>query len=418
MIYCLQCGSINIENEVCERCGLEAIPGQGQSLQCPPIGQDLKPKLESVMRIVGPLLPLMGVFLAAYSLTIKPDLNRSHVPVISHGVVSRSTVRTSSDITGTPHQPYHYGILRSADNGRTWTNVLKDSGGIQALAEVAPGRVLGGTLGALRGPNMQLGLFQSHDDGKNWTRISTCTDGTDLSDVRSIVPISEHTLIAGGGGGVFRSDDYGKTWGRMNRGLVEGSGSNIQSLTVNGHGTIFAATYDGILQWDKAGEWTARGLKGISLNALAISLKGTLLVGSGGNGIYRSTNDGATWEQVSVVPGRVWVTNMAADSKGYLYAGIAEHGIYRSEDDGISWNRMHLAGVKMQVYALATDVHGEVYAAIADCCPVQKVNLLRSQDSGSTWTRIGEVHDQDVAIGSVVVTRNGTLLIGLNGVGE
>jgi len=54
MIYCLQCGSINIENEVCERCGLEAIPGQGQSLQCPPVGQDSNRNSKALCVLLAP----------------------------------------------------------------------------------------------------------------------------------------------------------------------------------------------------------------------------------------------------------------------------------------------------------------------------------------------------------------------------
>jgi len=315
-------------------------------------------------------------------------------------------------------QASDYGIMRSSDNGRTWTKVVNDSGAIQSMAEVSSDRVFAGTSRALQGPQMQLGLLRSEDEGSRWTRSSVCSDGTDLSDMRSILSLTDGHLLAGGGRGVFRSDDYGETWAALNRGLPEGAGSNVQFLTASSQGVFLAATYDGIVRWEKKGMWVPAGLKGVPVNVVLVSPKGTLLAGSGGKGMYRSTNEGTTWKPLSLVPGRVWVSAMASDSHGHLYAGIADHGVYRSDDDGISWKRLQIPGSKLQVYALATNGRGGVFAAIGNCCPVQSVNLLRSPDFGSTWTRILEMHDTDVAIGAVIITRQGTLLVGLNSVGE
>lgn len=311
-----------------------------------------------------------------------------------------------------------YGILRSSDNGGTWTKVVNDSGAIQAMTEVSPGEVFAGTSGALQGPKMQLGLLRSEDEGSRWTRNSVCPDGTDFSDVRSILSLTDGHLLAGTGSGVLRSDDYGETWTGMNRGLPKGAGSNVQSLTANGQGVVFAATYDGIVRWEKNAMWVPAGLKGVPVNVLISSSKGTLLAGSAQKGIYRSTDRGMTWKPVSVVPGRVWVSTLMNDSKGSLYAGIADHGVYRSDDDGVSWRLLQTPGKKPQVYALAASGRGEVFAAIGDCCPVRSVALLRSTDSGSTWARILELHDADVAVGSMVITRKGSLLVGLNSVGD
>ena len=50
-----------------------------------------------------------------------------------------------------------YGVLRSADNGKTWTKVVNDSGGIDSLVEDRSGQVFAATLGALSGPDLHLG---------------------------------------------------------------------------------------------------------------------------------------------------------------------------------------------------------------------------------------------------------------------
>jgi len=75
------------------------------------------------------------------------------------------------------------------------------------------------------------------------------------------------------------------------------------------------------------------------------------------------------------------------------------------------------SGLEAASLPLATKWRGGVFAASGIVCPVQSVNLLRPQ-IWSTWTRILELHDTDVAIGAIIITRQGTLLVGLNSVGE
>lgn len=311
-----------------------------------------------------------------------------------------------------------YGVLRSADNGKTWTKVVNDSGGIDSIVEDRSGQVFAATLGALSGPDLHLGLLRSSDDGRTWTRTTSCASGVDLSDLRSIVLGPNDTLIAAGGRGIFSSEDHGHTWTWMKQGLEEGAESNVQSVAVGSHSVLFAATYDGAVRLSNGGKWTRAGLKGIPLNTLLVTSKGTLLAGSGGKGIYRSTNDGLAWRQILVIPGQNLVGTIVADSKGRLYSSIADHGIYRSDDDGVSWRKLQITGKKPVVYVLAADTRGEIFAAIGDCCPVQKVILFRSADAGATWTKIFEIPGGGAAIGAVAVTRTGGILIGLTTVGD
>jgi len=315
-------------------------------------------------------------------------------------------------------QTSDYGILRSVDRGKTWTKVVNDSGAIQTIAEVSARRVWAGTNAALQGPKMEFGLLRSDDEGSKWIRSSSCPGGIDLSDIRSIISVSEGHLLAAGGRGVFCSDDGGESWVGLNGGLISGAGSNVQSLANHGQGVVLAATYDGVSRSDQYGPWKPAGPRGVPVNVVAISPKGTILAGSGGKGIYRSTDLGVTWKPIIVTSGRVWVSTIVTDPKGTIFAGISDHGVYRSDDDGISWKQLHIPGKRLQVFALATSASGDLYAATSDCCPAQEVSLSRSSDSGSTWSTILELHEADVAIGSVAVTATGTILVGLNWVGE
>ena len=304
------------------------------------------------------------------------------------------------------NQASDYGILRSGDNGSTWMRVVNDSGAIQTMIENSSGGILAGTLGAISGPKMHLGLLRSDDGGMTWKRASTCSNGEDLSDIRTIVRLSEGHLLAGGGAGFLRSDDNGSSWAHVNQ---PGPAPSVQYLVATEQDVAFAATYDGVLRLDKNLTSSPAGLKGVPINVVLLSRSGVLFVGSR-KGVQRSTDGGRTWRSLLSL-GQSYVSAMTADFGGNMYAGVVDQGVYRSNDGGVSWKRLQTPGTKPQIYALAAGIHGDVFVAIGG-------NVLRSTDSGSTWTRILELHLPDVAVGSILITRKGILLVGLNSVGE
>jgi photosystem II stability/assembly factor-like uncharacterized protein len=99
------------------------------------------------------------------------------------------------------------------------------------------------------------GLFRTANKGTTWERI-----GQSLPDafVSSIVihPTQSSVIYIGGPGGVWKSADNGATWQAMNQGLAT-----------------------------------------LNIRALALSPQNarTLYAGTNGSGLYRSTDEGATW---------------------------------------------------------------------------------------------------------------------------
>lgn len=113
-------------------------------------------------------------------------------------------------------------------------------------------------------------------------------------------------------GGVFRSTDGGSTWVAVNNGLTHPA---INALAVTpgagGPGTayIFAGTCGGVFRSSDGGEsWveTSSGLINPETRSLAVTYAddGTGLVrlfaGTAGNGIFVSTDNGATWTSAGV----------------------------------------------------------------------------------------------------------------------
>jgi photosystem II stability/assembly factor-like uncharacterized protein len=87
------------------------------------------------------------------------------------------------------------------------------------------------------------------------------------------------------------------------------------------------------------GVWTPLGPDGGSVWALAVDPDDADVVYAGTrNGIFKSTDAGATWAPASkgLGPAGVWVMSLAVTSEA-VYAGTYTNGVYKSTDGGATW---------------------------------------------------------------------------------
>jgi photosystem II stability/assembly factor-like uncharacterized protein len=160
-----------------------------------------------------------------------------------------------------------------------------------------------------------------------------------------------------------------------------------------------------------------------TMGALAMGPDGTLWAGTGeanpagggmtyfGNGVYKSTDGGASWQNVGLTdsaaigrivvnprnPKEVWVA-----ASGSIYLSSPQRGIYHSTDGGKTWplalapSNATTGGIDI---ALDPADPSRVYAALWDHHrdPAARTyggagsGLYRSDDDGTTWTRLQNV---------------------------
>jgi len=284
------------------------------------------------------------------------------------------------------------GVWKTTDAGTTWLNVSDgffkaSTVGALAVAESDPNVVYTG-MGetTIRGNVMEGdGVYRSSDGGKSWQHVG-------LADSRAIGEIRIHphdpdlVYVAALGHifgpneerGVFRSGDGGKTWEKI---LYRGPDAGAVDLSMD-------PTNPRVLY---ASIWEAR------------REAHTMTSGGEGSGLFRSTDGGDTWEDISRKPGlpkgvlgKIGVSASGA-RPGRVWALVeAEDGaLYRSDDYGENWIKLdddpalrQRPWYYMHVFADPADPE-TVY--------VQNLHLWKSNDGGRRFTSIptphGDNHD-------------------------
>lgn len=130
-------------------------------------------------------------------------------------------------------------------------------------------------------------VYQSTDNGINWSIINYDLSGADVS---SIV-VSENIVIINllDSDGII-STDYGKTWNPLNSGLNNTGLNNIEIISIaKSNGTIFAALRNGIIKSKNNGNTWTFDSTAIS-NVTSFAVKDNMLFAATSKGVFRSAD--------------------------------------------------------------------------------------------------------------------------------
>jgi photosystem II stability/assembly factor-like uncharacterized protein len=133
------------------------------------------------------------------------------------------------------------GIFKSEDGGATWRNMgLHDSHHVSAVV-VHPEDsdvVYASSMGHHRSKNDERGIFKSSDGGKTWSKVLFLSDSIATVDL-VLDPFDSKLLYAstwdrrGAGSGIYQSKDEGKNWTRLTEGLPAGADTGRVAIDVS-----------------------------------------------------------------------------------------------------------------------------------------------------------------------------------------
>jgi len=190
------------------------------------------------------------------------------------------------------------------------------------------------------------GVYKSADHGETWNLVFPSTNNNTKINDMAIHPNGDlftcnmcpHDTT---GCGVYISKDNGNTWKRTTMSNQE----YIVSLEVNSKGDIFAGSRGhyslgrgAVLKSSDMGQsWTIIKDDNILVNTITIAQNDDVYIGCStqdwfGGGVYRSSNNGLTWEKLdSGIVSIPDVKHLWYDNTGYIYSVIGETTkIYRS----------------------------------------------------------------------------------------
>ncbi len=122
----------------------------------------------------------------------------------------------------------------------------------------------------------------------------------------------------------------------------------------------------------------------IDVQAVKMLGKEIILAGTWQNGLYRSSDNGASFSKLQNFPS----TDIRSITKDLdaVYAATTTHGILKSEDEGLTWATTHPDSLNKQMAAWHIEVNPHNKRHLYACTFGQ--DLRRSEEEGKTWTSV------------------------------
>ncbi len=334
----------------------------------------------------------LSIFFVCTSLVAQVDLNS--LKELKYRSIGPFRGGRSVAVAGVASQPNVYyfggtggGVWKTADGGSSWQPVTDgqiQSGSVGAIAvsESDPSVIYVG-MGEpdIRGnASPGDGVYKSTDAGRTWKHIGL--EKTQQIGAIKIHPKNPDIVYVAALGhqfgpneerGVYKTVDGGKTWKQV---FTRGPKAGAVELVIdpNSPNTLYAGFWEVYRKpWD-------------------------LESGGPGSGLFKSTDAGETWTELTRNPGmpkgligRVGVTVSPVNSdRVWALVEAEDGGVFRSDDAGKTWTKVNEQRMLRQRAWYYTRIFADTQKP--DTCYVVNVGFYRSDDGGKTFSSVRAPH--------------------------
>ena len=303
-------------------------------------------------------------------------------------------------VAGVPSQPNVYyfggvggGVWKTTDGGASWSPVSgshfqTSSVGAIAVADSDPNVIYAGMGEACVRGNVSNGdgVYKSVDAGKTWRNVGL-RDSYHIGAVRVHPKNADVVYVAALGHlfgpnqerGVYRTTDGGATWKQV---LTRGPDAGAVDIAMD-------PSNPRVLY---AGFWQVRR------NPFHFDSGGT------GSGIFKSTDGGDTWSDISHAPGlpkgvegRIGIAVSPANpERAWALVEASDGGVFRSDNGGRNWTRVNQQANLRQRAWYYTHIFADPQSA--NTVYALNTSMYRSLDGGRTFTPVATPHGDNHAL--------------------
>ena len=263
-----------------------------------------------------------------------------------------------------------YGVYVRGERDTDWTRISRSSMLTFGLALFDNGRTRRYYVAAGNG------VHRSTDGGVTWRILTSWRTEEILCVVPD--PVDSSVIYAATPFGVFKTTDDGTTWERKMEGIPTWFIQRIV-MDVRDRRTLYAATETDV--------WHGMGTgAGQVLALLQVPGHPDVMIAAGElKGVRRTSDGGKTWSPVRGLDSSTVYTFRASRTGADIYAAGWKTGIWRSTDEGVSWQQVWSAPGIEAIYSLF------VYPGDPDHVLAGTVGqgIMESLDRGATWRYAG-----------------------------
>ena len=249
-------------------------------------------------------------------------------------------------------------VYRSTDNGANWTNIYTISGANRlAIATTADDSDYLYVLASKSGNSGLLGVWRSTNSGDTFTqRVSE----------------SDINLLGWSSAG---TDTGGQGWYDL---VIAADPNDAEAINVGGVNNW--GSTDGGINWTISSHWAGGGAQAVHADKHLLEWNGSVLWEGNDGGIYKSTNNGNSWIDVTsdMVISQMYKVGIS-ETDDRVMAGLQDNGSKLRNNDTNWTDEIGGDGMDCAINPLDSDV---LYGSI------QLGSIRRSTNGGGSWSII------------------------------